>query len=101
MEIPEIKSFLSAYTTRDLQMFNHLVQYFEGHRCPPETMRQVAADVVHDRMMSHRVVRKMTSPRSAGVQPCPSCGAPLSYIKADEVLVSVCKKCRWSAIVEK
>ncbi|MGV0961803.1 MAG: zf-TFIIB domain-containing protein [Limnohabitans sp.] len=100
MDITAIKMALAAYTMRDLQHFNHILQYFEGMDTSPAIIRQVIAETIHDISLSHRIMVSRSTTRKSSLPLCPSCGKPLAATLQEGLLIHACAACRWSAIVE-
>jgi len=108
MTLSEIKLALSAYDPRHLQIFSHLLQYFEGENVPPGIIRQVISSVISEEIR-HRgriKIRSRVNPEEPispiELKPCPNCGRLTigEPIQVEELLISVCDLCRWSTIVE-
>jgi len=107
MDISEIKVALSAYDPKHLQIFSHLLQYFEGENVHPSVIRQVIGSVISEDAKLGRIlkIRSRVKPEksvsSIELKACPSCGKLTigDPIKVDGCLISACELCRWSDAV--
>jgi DNA repair exonuclease SbcCD ATPase subunit len=95
---------IDAMSSAQIQMIRHLLQEMEAEGV--FDLSQARQRLQREEEIRRRELRLLSPRRNSAatsrsvVEPCPSCGKPLSYVLADGELVAACRVCRWSAIVE-
>jgi len=85
---------LDAFSGRDLQHMRMLLQQMiEDGVSVSDALSAV------NKQMSVRM-EVVTEPPAKHTAVCPSCRSPLILLKVDGLPLIICKKCRWSAIME-
>jgi hypothetical protein len=95
---------LDAISTAQMQILRHLLQELEAEGVPSLTAARLRLDTEEKRR--RRDMRIIGAGRGSRLRPthqprpCPECGKPLTLANVEDALISVCRACRWSAIVE-
>lgn len=99
--IAEIKTFLQAYSRRDLQNTAHILQYFEGLGIGPDIIRKSIAEVIYGELRQTQLLRSQVRKKPPAVKQvaCPhaDCGRIMIFCP---VLQTYNCRCGFSRLME-